>query len=135
MPGTNVLEGLRAARQQNGKQSASTFLASLLPRRLAKEIADADYAGALGGLADAKLKTLAAQINDWRILPAGTEGYRTAEVTLGGVDTKALDSKTMQARAVPGLYFIGEVVDVTGWLGGYNFQWAWSSGWCAGQAA
>ncbi len=135
LPGTNVLEGLRAARQQNGKQSASTFLASLLPRRLAKEIADADYAGALGGLTDAKLKTLAAQISDWRILPAGTEGYRTAEVTLGGVDTKALDSKTMQARAVPGLYFIGEVVDVTGWLGGYNFQWAWSSGWCAGQAA
>ena len=67
--------------------------------------------------------------------PAGSEGYRTAEVTLGGVDTRDLDGRTMQARAVPGLYFIGEVVDVTGWLGGYNFQWAWSSGWCAGQAA
>jgi len=134
LPGTNALEALRDARQQNGKQSASTFLASLLPRRLAKEIADTDYAGALGGLSDAKLKTLAAEINDWRITPAGTEGYRIAEVTLGGVDTRALDSKTLQARAVPGLYFIGEVVDVTGWLGGYNFQWAWSSGWCAGQA-
>jgi predicted Rossmann fold flavoprotein len=134
LPGTNALEALRAARQQNGKQLASTFLSTLLPRRLAKEIADTDYDGALGGLSDAKLKALAAQLNDWRIVPAGTEGYRIAEVTLGGVDTKALDSKTMQARSLPGLYFIGEVVDVTGWLGGYNFQWAWSSGWCAGQA-
>ncbi len=66
--------------------------------------------------------------------PSGSEGYRTAEVTAGGVDTRALDSRTMAVKAVPGLYFIGEVVDVTGWLGGYNFQWAWSSGWCAGQA-
>jgi len=87
---------------------------------------------ALGGLSDAKLEALATQINDWRVVPTGTEGYRIAEVTLGGIDTRDLDSKTMQARAVPGLYFIGEVVDVTGWLGGYNFQWAWSSGWCAG---
>ena len=135
LPGTNVLEALRAARQQNGKQAPHTFLATLLPRRLAKAIADTpDYEGALGGLSDAKLNKLAAEINGWRVLPSGTEGYRTAEVTLGGVDTKDLDSKTMQARAVGGLYFIGEVVDVTGWLGGYNFQWAWSSGWCAGQA-
>jgi predicted Rossmann fold flavoprotein len=135
LPGTNALEELRAARQNNGKQSAHTFLASLLPRRLAKAIADTpDFEGALGGLSEAKLKSLAAQINDWRIIPADTEGYRTAEVTLGGVDTRDLDSKTMQARSLPGLYFIGEVVDVTGWLGGYNFQWAWSSGWCAGQS-
>ena len=136
LPGKNALEALRAARHENGKQSPHTFLANLLPRRLAKAIAGIpDYEGVLGGLPDAKLKKLAGQINAWRILPAGTEGYRTAEVTLGGVDTNDLDSKTMQARAVPGLYFIGEVVDVTGWLGGYNFQWAWSSGWCAGQAA
>jgi predicted flavoprotein YhiN len=74
-------------------------------------------------------------VNDWQVKPAGSEGYRTAEVTLGGVDTRDLDSRTMEAKPVPGLYFIGEVVDVTGWLGGYNFQWAWSSGWCAGQAA
>jgi predicted Rossmann fold flavoprotein len=135
LPGTNVLEALRAARQQNGKQSAHTFLATLLPRRLAKEIADTDdYAGALGGLSDEKLRKLSVAINDWRIIPGGTEGYRVAEVTLGGIDTRDLDSKTMQAKSVPGLYFIGEVVDVTGWLGGYNFQWAWSSGWCAGQA-
>ena len=73
-------------------------------------------------------------MNDWRIKPAGSEGYRTAEVTLGGVDTNGLDQKTMQAKLVPGLFFIGEVVDVTGWLGGYNFQWAWASGYAAGQA-
>jgi predicted Rossmann fold flavoprotein len=136
LPGTNALEALRAARHEHGKQSPHTFLANLLPRRLARAIAGTpDYDGALGGLPEAKLKKLADAINAWRILPSGTEGYRTAEVTLGGVDTNDLDSKTMQARAVPGLYFIGEVVDVTGWLGGYNFQWAWSSGWCAGQAA
>jgi predicted flavoprotein YhiN len=71
--------------------------------------------------------------HEWRVKPNGTEGYRTAEVTLGGVDCDALSSKTMEAKNTRGLYFIGEVVDVTGWLGGYNFQWAWSSGWCAGQ--
>jgi len=133
LPGGDALEVLRAARQGNGKQAASTFLATLLPRRLAKVIAGTDD-GALGGFSDVKLKALAARINDWRITPSGTEGYRIAEVTLGGVDTNALDSKTMQARKVPGLHFIGEVVDVTGWLGGYNFQWAWSSGWVAGQS-
>jgi predicted Rossmann fold flavoprotein len=135
LPGTDILAALREARQMNGKQTAHNFLAGLIPRRLAKDIADtSEYAGALGGLPDEKLRKLAAHINDWRITPSGTEGYRTAEVTLGGVDTRDLDSKTMQVRGVPGLYFIGEVVDVTGWLGGYNFQWAWSSGWCAGQA-
>ena len=135
LPGTDVLEALRAARQQNGKQSPHNFLATLLPRRLAKEIADTpDYAGALGGQPEDRLRKLAGRVNDWRLVPIGTEGYRTAEVTLGGIDTRDLDSKTMQAKSVPGLYFIGEVVDVTGWLGGYNFQWAWSSGWCAGQS-
>ena len=135
LPGTDVLEALRAARQQNGKQSPHNFLATLLPRRLAKEIADTpDYAGALGGQPEDRLRKLAGRVNDWRLVPTGTEGYRTAEVTLGGIDTRDLDSKTMQAKSVPGLYFIGEVVDVTGWLGGYNFQWAWSSGWCAGQS-
>jgi predicted flavoprotein YhiN len=74
-------------------------------------------------------------VNDWQLIPNGTEGYRTAEVTLGGVDTNALSSKTMEAKNVSGLYFIGEVVDVTGHLGGYNFQWAWSSGFVAGQYA
>ena len=78
---------------------------------------------------------MADQLQHWPLVANGTEGYRTAEVTLGGVSTAALSSKTMEASSVPGLYFIGEVVDVTGWLGGYNFQWAWSSGWVAGQFA
>lgn len=135
LPGANALEALRAARQQSGKQSVHTFLSALLPRRLAKSIADGPaYEGALGGLSDERLRKLAAELNDWRLVPSGTEGYRTAEVTLGGVDTNDLDSKTMQVKKISGLYFVGEVVDVTGWLGGYNFQWAWASGWCAGQA-
>ena len=87
----------------------------------------------MADLPDKVLRTVADTVNGWRVRPSGSEGYRTAEVTLGGVDTRELDSKTMEAKSVPGLYFIGEVVDVTGWLGGYNFQWAWSSGWCAGQ--
>ena len=87
----------------------------------------------MADLSDKRLRALADLITNWQIKPTGSEGYRTAEVTLGGVDTNALSSKTMQANKVKGLYFIGEVVDVTGWLGGYNFQWAWSSGWCAGQ--
>ena len=86
-------------------------------------------------MSNVKLEEIAEALTNWCIRPLGTEGYRTAEVTLGGVDTDALNSKTMEAKAVSGLYFIGEVVDVTGWLGGYNFQWAWSSGWAAGQVA
>jgi hypothetical protein len=135
LPGADFPPLLRAARVASGKQAVHNFLATLLPRRLAKEIAGME--GCLGTLADlseAQMRTLEARIQDWRIIPSGTEGYRVAEVTLGGVDTRDLDSRTLQARHVPGLYFIGEAVDVTGWLGGYNFQWAWSSGWCAGQA-
>lgn len=135
LPGRDALEALKTARQQNGKQSAHTFLSALVPKRLAKVVADLPvYQGPLGGLSDDKLRALAGGIDGWRIVPSGTEGYRTAEVTVGGVDTHGLDSRTMQAKGVPGLHFIGEVVDVTGWLGGYNFQWAWASGWCAGQA-
>ena len=134
-PGIDLYGALRAARATRGRQAAPTVLAEHLPRRLAQWIAEGQGAGGnIADLSDARLKTLAAAVNDWRIKPVGTEGYRTAEVTLGGVDTQALDSRTMAARALPGLYFIGEVVDVTGWLGGYNFQWAWASGWCAGQA-
>jgi predicted Rossmann fold flavoprotein len=135
LPELDVLALLRAARLANGRQAAHNFLATSLPRRLAIEIAEAeDCTGNLADLSEAKMRALAGRIQDWGITPIGTEGYRVAEVTMGGVDTNALDSRTMQAKAVPGLYFIGEVVDVTGWLGGYNFQWAWSSGWCAGQA-
>ncbi len=135
LPGTDLFEVLRAARTQNGRQEIHNVLAMLLPRRLAKDIVDAQHCtGNLADLSDAKLRKLSDAVNDWRVTPAGSEGYRTAEVTLGGIDTRDLESRTMEAKSARGLYFIGEVVDVTGWLGGYNFQWAWSSGWCAGQA-
>jgi predicted Rossmann fold flavoprotein len=135
-PGTDVFAALRQARARNGRQAPQTALAALLPKRLAQAIAEAAGGPAnLADFSDKQLRAVEAAVNAWRFKPAGSEGYRTAEVTLGGVDTRDLDSKTMQAKSVPGLFFIGEVVDVTGWLGGYNFQWAWSSGWCAGQAA
>jgi predicted flavoprotein YhiN len=79
------------------------------------------------------LRTIAKALTSWQLIPTGTEGYEKAEVTVGGIDTRELSSKTMEAKKAPGLYFIGEAVDVTGWLGGYNFQWTWSSGWAAGQ--
>lgn len=136
LPETDIFEALRAQRKQNGKQALQTALALYLPRKLAQTIAeDMGATGHLADMSDKMFRRVEAAINDWRIKPAGSEGYRTAEVTLGGVDTRDLDSKTMEAKSVPGLFFIGEVVDVTGWLGGYNFQWAWSSGWVAGQAA
>jgi predicted Rossmann fold flavoprotein len=136
LPETDVFAALRKARAENGRQGAQTALAAFLPKKLAQTIAEqANAMGNLADLSDKALRQLEAAVNDWQVKPAGSEGYRTAEVTLGGVDTRDLDSKTMEAKPVPGLYFIGEVVDVTGWLGGYNFQWAWSSGWCAGQVA
>ncbi|EEQ96106.1 NAD(P)/FAD-dependent oxidoreductase [Brucella sp. ZJ1_1] len=136
LPGTDIFEALREQRKQNGKQALQTALAVYLPRKLAQTLAeDIGATGHLADMSDKMFRRVEAAINDWRIKPAGSEGYRTAEVTLGGVDTRELDSKTMEAKSVPGLFFIGEVVDVTGWLGGYNFQWAWSSGWVAGQAA
>ncbi|RUX79114.1 NAD(P)/FAD-dependent oxidoreductase, partial [Mesorhizobium sp. M7A.F.Ca.CA.004.08.2.1] len=130
LPAVDVADLIRVAKRSNGRQAAQTVLANHLPKRLAQSIAErTGIDGNLADLSDAQMKTIAAAVNDWRIKPAGSEGYRTAEVTLGGVDTNGLDQKTMQAKSVPGLFFIGEVVDVTGWLGGYNFQWAWSSGW------
>ena len=135
LPGTDVAAILRDAKRVNGRQAVQTVLSAHLPKKLAQTIAERlGLNGNLADLNDAHLKSVDAAVNQWRIKPAGSEGYRTAEVTLGGVDTKALDQKTLQAKSVPGLYFIGEVIDVTGWLGGYNFQWAWSSGWVAGQA-
>ncbi|WP_321339106.1 NAD(P)/FAD-dependent oxidoreductase [Breoghania sp.] len=128
-PGTDVFEALRSARSQSGKQAVQTALATILPKSLAQAIAAREAANAqLGALSDKALRRIANAVNDWTVKPVGSEGYRTAEVTLGGVDTRALDGKTMEARDVPGLHFIGEAVDVTGWLGGYNFQWAWASG-------
>jgi predicted Rossmann fold flavoprotein len=131
-PGTDVFALLRRARREHPRQNAASVLSQLLPKRLAQLLAEG-APGAMASLSDEALRGLAAAVGDWRIKPSGTEGYRTAEVTVGGVDTRALDSRTMEAKSVPGLYFVGEAVDVTGWLGGYNFQWAWASGWCAGQ--
>jgi predicted Rossmann fold flavoprotein len=135
-PGADAWDSLRQAKADQPRQAPQTALAALVPKRLAQLLAEAEGVAArnLADCPDAALRRLAATVNAWTVKPVGSEGYRTAEVTLGGVDTRGLDSRTMQAREVPGLYFIGEVVDVTGWLGGYNFQWAWASGWAAGQA-
>ena len=135
-PGVDVFAALKAARAANGRQAPQTALAEFLPRRLAQAIVEMQPGPErLADCSDKHLRALDAAVNAWSIRPNGTEGYRTAEVMLGGVDTSELDQKSMAVKAVPGLYFIGEAVDVTGWLGGYNFQWAWASGWCAGQAA
>jgi predicted Rossmann fold flavoprotein len=135
-PGIDFFETLRGARAANGRQALQTVLSQHLPKRLAQLISETEGAkGNIADMSDKILRRLATAVNAWRVKPAGSEGYRTAEVTLGGVDTRDLDSRTMAAKSVPGLYFIGEAVDVTGWLGGYNFQWAWASGWCAGQVA
>ena len=134
-PGSAIAEALTAQKAQAGRLDVHTALARHVPERLARAVvARAGLSGRLADQTGRALDRLSAELHDWRICPVGSEGYRTAEVTLGGVDTRDLDARSMEARAVPGLHFIGEVVDVTGWLGGYNFQWAWSSGWAAGQA-
>lgn len=134
-PGTDIAGHLIAGKSSNGKQAVQTALAEHLPKRLAVAITEeAGLTRPLGDLSDKVLRQLGERVNRWRVKPSGSEGYRTAEVTLGGINTAALNQKTMEVKAQPGLYFIGEAVDVTGWLGGYNFQWAWSSGWSAGQA-
>lgn len=134
-PGTAVFDLLKRAQRDCPRQQAASVLADILPRRLAQLFAaHAGAAGHLAELADATLRSLADHIRRWTVLPAGTEGFRKAEVTVGGVDTAALDSRDMQVKPVPGLFFIGEALDVTGHLGGHNFQWAWSSGHAAGRA-
>jgi predicted Rossmann fold flavoprotein len=134
VPEVDIFEVLRQARQDAPKQGLKTALGQLLPNRLAEELSKAfQLKGRLADQSDKVLRRAADQLNHWQLTPVGTEGYRTAEVTIGGVDTKELSSKTMESSKVPGLYFIGEVVDVTGHLGGFNFQWAWSSGYAAGQ--
>lgn len=133
-PGKEVLSFFKDRKREHGGQDVQRVLSNILPERLARSICAAEnMEGRLADLTDARLAVLADAANNWRVKPSGTEGYRTAEVTLGGVDTADLSSKTMEARNQPGLYFIGEVVDVTGHLGGFNFQWAWSSGYVAGQ--
>lgn len=134
-PEQDIAEKLKAAKKANGRQSAQTALGEILPKRLAQYLVEqSGLTSHLADLSDKALMALATSAQDWQIRPSGSEGYRTAEVTLGGVDTGYLDSRTMQAKAVPGLYFLGEAVDVTGWLGGYNFQWAWASGYAAGES-
>ncbi len=132
------LEELLIKEKQTSKQNLNTILGQILPKRLAHGWLEAHYPDIatrrIAEVSDKTLRQLAQGIQHWQITPDGSEGYRKAEVTIGGVDTAELDSKTMQTKKVPGLFFIGEVVDVTGWLGGYNFQWAWSSGYAAAQA-
>ncbi|MDM7970487.1 MAG: NAD(P)/FAD-dependent oxidoreductase [Paracoccaceae bacterium] len=134
MPGADPYALLRAQRQDSGRRQMHTVLAQMVPGRLADHLA-AEWAltGNLADQNDVKLRALADRLTGWELTPTGSEGYRTAEVTLGGVDTDGLSSQSMMSKTVPGLYFIGEAVDVTGWLGGYNFQWAWSSGVAAGR--
>jgi len=133
-PDVDIAAHLKKAKQANGRQSAQTALGEILPKRLAQYIVEREAIGGnMADLSDKLLTRLADASQNWSVTPSGSEGYRTAEVTLGGIDTVALDSRSMQAKAVPGLYFIGECVDVTGWLGGYNFQWAWASGFAAGE--
>ena len=133
-PGMDIFDFLKTAKHNQPKQEPATVLAQILPKRLVQLVTiGQNLEICLAEISDDKLKKLSETINDWRITPKGSEGYRTAEVTLGGIDTQELSSKTFEAKRVPGLYFIGEVIDVTGHLGGFNFQWAWSSGHAAGQ--
>lgn len=138
-PESDIFAALRSQRQIAGRRAIATELARHLPARLVDYLKEAlapgcDLTARLADQSDAALQALCDQLSQWQLTPGGTEGYRTAEVTLGGIDTDALSSKTMQAKSRPGLYAIGEAVDVTGWLGGYNFQWAWASGHAAGTA-
>lgn len=133
LPEADMLSLLKSARSHNPKQDIHTILSQHLPKRLAQSILDEQaISGRIADLSNASLEALTSHIHHWSLIPHDTEGYRTAEVTLGGVDTAALSSQTMECKAQSGLYFIGEIVDVTGHLGGHNFQWAWASGHAAG---
>jgi predicted Rossmann fold flavoprotein len=135
LPGVDLADWLIAAKAARGRTALKTVLAERLPGRLAAHLAPADLAAqALGDIAHKRLAEVAARLTRLVLHPAGDEGYAKAEVTVGGVDTRDLRSATMAARDVPGLFMVGEVVDVTGWLGGYNFQWAWASGYAAAMA-
>lgn len=132
IPTVKMDDELLSAKRTSPKQILQTHLSQLMPKRLAGEICNLhQISGRLADISNKALSTLGEAINTWRVKPAGTEGYRTAEVTLGGVDTAHLSSRDMQSKTCSGLYFIGEVVDVTGHLGGHNFQWAWSSAFAA----
>jgi len=136
LPGVDLFETLKTAKKGRPKAQLRTVLGQWLPKRLIQALGDKGLPdGLMGQQTDAELEETALRLKGWVLHPEGSEGYRVAEATAGGVDTGELSSKTMEARQVPGLYFVGEVIDITGWLGGYNLQWAWSSGWVAGQVA
>ena len=132
--GAGVGAALKAARGEAGKVDLGTALSRHLPAKVARMVLGRiGQSGRLADQSNSVLDQVDAAVHRWQVKPVGSEGYRTAEVTLGGIDTAGLDARTMEAKEVPGLFVVGEAVDVTGWLGGYNFQWAWSSGWAAGQ--
>lgn len=135
LPDVDMQSHLKTKRAEAPKQELKTVLSDLLPKRFIHRLFELNVLDnpPMANLSDAKIEKLVTFFTHYTIKPNGTEGYRKAEVTLGGVDTAALNARTLETKTVPNLYFIGEVVDVTGWLGGYNFQWAWSSGWAAGQ--
>lgn len=132
-PDIDIVSAMKADRTARPRLSPANWLGQHIPARLADSIAAQEKAQRLADLSDKAILNLALMVKDWRVKPAGSEGYRKAEVTKGGVDTNVLSSKTMEVRKIPGLYFIGEVVDVTGHLGGHNFQWAWASGVACGE--
>ncbi|MFT4078908.1 NAD(P)/FAD-dependent oxidoreductase [Rhodomicrobium sp.] len=135
LPGIDAAAFLKERKRTRPRASGRAVLSEVLPARLAQVLADIHLPSTeMANIPDRILSALAEHLNSWHFAPLETEGFAKAEVTVGGIDTRDLSSKTMEAREVKGLYAIGEAVDVTGWLGGYNFQWAWSSGWCAGQA-
>jgi len=136
LPGRDPGALLLAAKRARPRAEPRTILAEHLPARLAQALAERHLPGArMADITDRAVNALAGLLRGWNLMPTGTEGYAKAEVTLGGVDTAALSQQNLMVKAVPGLFVIGEAVDVTGWLGGYNFQWAWASGWAAGEAA
>lgn len=135
LPQLNLFDILKTAKKERSQAMLKTILAEYLAKNIISALLPTELADQpMQAISHKQIEEILAFFQKWTIKPSGTEGYRTAEVTLGGVDSTALSSKTMEATQIPGLYFIGEVVDVTGWLGGFNFQWAWSSGWAAGQA-
>lgn len=134
-PELDLLQWLKEQREARPKAEIKTVLSTLMTKRLVQTFCEIwQIDGTLGQFSNDKLKAIADQFHNWQVKPSGTEGYRTAEVTLGGIDTNEVSQKTFEAKKAPGIYFIGECLDVTGHLGGHNFQWAWASGFCAGQA-
>lgn len=135
LPQTDIAQEIEKARQINPKQELVNFLSNFLPKKLAEFLSNKiNHSGNLADLSKAKIQQISQIIHNWKVIPSGTEGYLKAEVTSGGIDTDEISSKNFTSKKVPNLFFIGEVLDVTGWLGGYNFQWAWASGKAAGES-